>query len=166
MQKGRLTTALDSRSRFRRVMNRQRSYNCAGISIRLETLTATNGRLLNLGRKLLRLSLGAAFICAGALHFVFTDFMTRMIPPAFPEPRALVFISGLAEIILGCFVFVPSYRRTARWGLIALLVSVFPANLWMALHPEQFPEIYPSLAWIRLPFQLLFIGWVLAATKD
>lgn len=107
--------------------------------------------------------LGLMFIVQGINHFVSVDFFVRMMPAYLPEPTLLVYLSGLAEVGLGALVLSPRTRRWAGWGLLALLVAVFPANLQMALHPEQWPEL-PALAlYARLPFQLVFAYWVYAS---
>jgi len=106
-----------------------------------------------------RVLLGVFFIAAGANHFRQPAFYASIVPPFFPSAGLLVVLSGLAEIALGAAVLVPSSRVWAAWGLIALLVAVFPANLYMAWHPERFPAIAPALLWLRLPLQGVFIAW-------
>lgn len=102
--------------------------------------------------------LGAGFIVAGCLHFSFPLLYVKIMPPALPWPMALVYISGLAEIGLGALMFT-RFAPWAAWGLIALLVAVFPANVYMALHPELFPKIPTAALWGRLPLQGVFIAW-------
>lgn len=82
-----------------------------------------------------------------------------MMPPYLPWPLFLVYLSGILEIILGIMVIVPKLTRIAGWGLITLLIAVFPANIHMALNPDLFPSISPIALWIRLPFQAVFIAW-------
>jgi len=102
---------------------------------------------------------GLLFVLAGLNHFRVTDFYLRMMPPYLPWHLALVYVSGIAEIALGALLLVPRLQRLAAWGLIALLVAVFPANVHMAVHPELFPEFDAALLWWRLPVQALLIGW-------
>ena len=78
--------------------------------------------------------------------------------PYLPWPVALVYISGVAEILLGTLLMLPRTSRLAGWGLIALLVAVFPANIHMALHPELYPTMSPRALWIRLPLQGVLIA--------
>ena len=103
--------------------------------------------------------LGVFFVGAGVLHFVKPDFYLKMMPPYLPWHLGLVYLSGVCEIGLGILVVIPNYTRLAAWGLIALLVAVFPANLYLATHPEIMPNASPTAHLVRLPFQLVFIAW-------
>ncbi|HEY3674656.1 MAG TPA: MauE/DoxX family redox-associated membrane protein [Candidatus Tumulicola sp.] len=105
--------------------------------------------------------LGALFIAAGANHFVHPAFYQRIVPPSFPSPALLVVISGIAEIAGGFGVLIPVTRKAAGIGLIALLVAVFPANIYMAQHPELYCDIASATTLdIRLPLQAVLIAWV------
>ncbi len=112
-----------------------------------------------------RLLAGPFFVGAGALHFVIPRTYRRIVPPYIPAPEAMVYASGVAEIVGGVGLMSENTRRAAGWWLIATLIAVFPANLHMALHPDDFPEIPGGAAtlWARLPFQGVFISWVLGA---
>jgi len=98
-------------------------------------------------------------MAAGVMHFLWTGFYVRIMPPWLPWHRELVVLSGISEAALGLLLLVPRYTRYAAWGLIALLIAVFPANLHMALNPEAFAEFDPSMLWFRLPLQGLLILW-------
>jgi uncharacterized membrane protein len=74
-------------------------------------------------------------------------------------------VSGAVEIVLGVLLLVPRHTVTAAWGLILLLIAVFPANVQMALHPETFPEFGPAALWLRLPLQGVLIAWAWWVTK-
>ncbi len=121
-----------------------------------------NRRGTSKARSVLRLIAAVAFIAAGANHFRNPGFYIRIIPPGFPSPQELVAISGVAEIVGGLGLLIRSLRRAAGWGLIALLVAVFPANLYMALEPKQFADLHwPAwVLWARLPLQAVFVAWV------
>jgi uncharacterized membrane protein len=121
--------------------------------------------MLNL-RPLGRWLFGLSFIVAGAAHFVLTPFYVAIMPPYLPWPRELVYLSGLAEIGLGALLLVPRFTRLAGWGLIALLIAVFPANLHMALNPQLYPFAPPLLLYLRLPLQLVLIAWAYAYTRS
>ena len=105
------------------------------------------------------------FVAAGVNHFVDTPFYESITPPYLPWPYALVIISGIAEIVLGVALLVPKSSRLAAWGLIALLIAVFPANIYMALNPNLFPTIPVVALWIRVPVQGLLILWAYWYTR-
>ncbi len=112
-------------------------------------------------RKGMRFLAAFGFIGAGANHFQNLAFYERIIPPGFPSPRALVVISGLAEISGGVGLLIPRLRRPAGIGLIALLIAVFPANIYMAIDPNRSGIGFPRWAlWTRLPLQGVMIAWV------
>ena len=103
---------------------------------------------------------GIFFIAAGIFHFVRPAPYLAMMPPWLPEPGLLVAVSGLAEIAGGLGVLIGRFRRLAAWGLIALLVAVFPANLHVALHGWPGTDFPRWVLWLRLPFQAAFIWLV------
>ena len=110
-------------------------------------------------RSLLRWVAAVFFILAGLNHFWQPHFYERIVPPGFPSPPVLVFISGLAEIAGGIGLLISAWRRRAGWGLILLLLAVFPANIYMAFRPETF-GLTPWMLWARLPLQVVLIVWV------
>lgn len=100
------------------------------------------------------------FIAAGVNHFVSPGVYLKIMPDYLPWQLALVYVSGFFEVLGGVGLAVPRLRRAAGWGLIALLVAVFPANVEMVLHADRFPEI-PFWALVaRLPLQGVLIAWV------
>ena len=113
-------------------------------------------------KTILRWVLTVFFVAAGANHFINPAPYVAMMPAALPAPWALVYISGVAEILGGLGLILPATRRLAAWGLIALLVAVFPANLNMAInHLPLGSKTLPAWAlWGRLPLQLVLIAWV------
>lgn len=106
-----------------------------------------------------RCVLGGLFVAAGANHFFNKPFYVQIMPPSIPAPRLMVELSGAAEMGLGALMLSGRLTRTAGWGLIALLVAVFPANVYMARHPERFPNIPLALLGWRLPFQAVLMAW-------
>ena len=118
-----------------------------------------------LARKLALLVLSAFFVLGGANHFLNPDFYVGMMPPYLPAHPALVSVSGVFEMLGGIGVLVPNVRARAGWGLVLLLVAVFPANLHMALNPELFPDFSSVALYTRLPFQALFVAWAYWATR-
>ena len=109
--------------------------------------------------------LGILFVLGGANHFYHTDFYVRIMPPYLPWHRELVYLSGVFEVLLGALLLVPRFTTPAAWGLSALLIAVFPANLHMALHPEQYPEFGLLGLWLRLPLQGVLIAWAYWLTR-
>ena len=108
---------------------------------------------------------GVLFVLAGLNHFRNPQFYVRIMPPYLPWHLELVYLSGAAEVALGVLLLVPRYSRLAAWGLIALLVAVFPANLHMAMNTADYPAIAPWLLWARLPLQGLLIAWAYWFTR-
>lgn len=112
-----------------------------------------------------RYLIGALFIVAGINHFVMPRMYMSIMPDYLPRPRLLVLLSGVAEVIGGLLALFPRTQRLARGSLTALLIAVFPANLHMAVHAEQFPKLPAWLLWVRLPLQAVLIGWVWWSTE-
>jgi uncharacterized membrane protein len=103
--------------------------------------------------------LALIMVAAGVNHFRNPRFYLRMMPPALPWHGPIVFWSGVAEVLLGLGLAVPQTQRLAAWGLIALFVAVFPANIHMTTHPEKFRKIPTWVLWLRLPLQGVLILW-------
>ena len=119
-------------------------------------------RLARFKRPLLYV-MGPGYVVAGILHFVVPELYVQIIPPILPAPLALVYLSGVAEIAVGIGVLIPRTRRYAAWATIALLVAIFPANVYMATSMVAIDGIGgdPSAAvrWGRLPLQGVLILW-------
>ena len=106
--------------------------------------------------------MGLLYVIAGTTHFANTNFYLRIMPDYLPWHLGLVYLSGAFEILLGVLVVVPSTTRLAAWGLIALLIAVFPANIHMAVHQIPMQEgaaPNPVALLLRLPFQAVLIAW-------
>jgi len=118
-------------------------------------------------RRVLLLLLALFFVSAGLLHFLRPEFYLQIMPPSLPWPLALVYISGGCEILGGCAILPARTRRLAGYGLIALLVAVFPANIYMLMHPAPVAgwDVPIWLLWARLPLQGVLIAWVWWATR-
>ncbi len=102
---------------------------------------------------------------AGVNHFRAPDAYVAIMPPALPRPLELVYLSGVAEIVGGIGVMWPRARRMAGWGLILLLIAVFPANVYALMNGMKIGEtVVPTWAlWARLPLQGVLMWWVWAA---
>ena len=107
-----------------------------------------------------RAPLAALFVTTGTLHFVTPEPFVSIVPEALPAPLALVYASGVAELLGGLGLLSSRTARPAGWWLIATLLAIFPANIGMALHPERHPSIPEALLWVRLPLQGLLILWI------
>jgi uncharacterized membrane protein len=107
------------------------------------------------------------YIAGGALHFIKPEVYLSIMPPYIPWHPAMVRVSGTFEILGGLGLFLPATRRAAAWGLVALLIAVFPANLYMAMHPIEAGAVGVAsvLRWGRLPLQLVLIWWLLWCTR-
>ena len=110
-------------------------------------------------RAVMKWLFAALFVAAGVAHFLRADFYVAIMPPYLPWHLPLVYVSGVAEVALGVLLLVPRVQTVAAWGLIALLVAVFPANVHMATHADSFPSFHPAVLWARLPLQGVLIAW-------
>jgi uncharacterized membrane protein len=115
-------------------------------------------------RRILLYVMSAFYVTAGFNHLMNPGFYLAIIPPGLPDPEWLNLLSGLAEIVLGVFLLEPRVRFLAAWGIVALLVAVFPANLYVALENVGVPGGEPGTGnavvnWVRLPFQAVFVAW-------
>lgn len=86
-------------------------------------------------------------------------------PAYLPWHEALVYLSGVLEMAFGALLFVRPIARPAAWGVLVLMIAVFPANVQMALHTELYPQFSPVMLWLRLPFQLLLLAWAYWLTR-
>jgi len=111
--------------------------------------------------------MGAAYIYIGIQHFIDPDFFLAIMPDYLPLHLEAVYLSGVFEILLGGMLLFKKYRKVAGWGLIALLIAVFPANVYLAQNElaQQALDISQTTAIVRLPFQALFIGLAYWHTK-
>ena len=116
----------------------------------------------------LRALLAAFFILAGVMHFLRPSFYMEIMPPYLPYHAELIYISGVCEILGGFGILIPAVRRPAGFGLIALLIAVFPANIYMATHniENEGITLYSLLLLLRLPLQVVFIAWAYWCTKS
>lgn len=103
-------------------------------------------------KTILRWIMALFYVAAGANHVLRPQLYLELMPPYLPWHLELVYLSGAAEIALGCGVLVPRFRRFSGWGLIALLIAVFPANINAAIH--HFRAVPDWILLGRLPLQL------------
>jgi uncharacterized membrane protein len=119
-------------------------------------------------KRVLRWLLAVFMTLAGLNHFLSPATYVGMMPAVLPAPLALVYLSGIAEIATGLGLLVRRTRKLAAWGLIALLVAVFPANINMAVNalPLGDQSVPQWALWARLPLQLVLIAWAYLFTRD
>ncbi len=98
------------------------------------------------------------YILAGINHFVSPGFYIKIIPPFLPFKKIINWVSGLAEIVLGVLLFIPEYQSLAAYGIIALLIAVFPANIYHLMKGLRKHKMVWVLA-LRLPLQGVLIWW-------
>jgi uncharacterized membrane protein len=116
--------------------------------------------------------MGLFYVAAGIGHFTTPGFFRQIVPPVLPAPGLIVALSGVAEIVLGALVMVPATRRMAAWGIIALLVAVYPANIYQALYnpilvdpPAWMGQPSQMALWLRLPMQFVLLYWAWRYTR-
>ncbi len=119
-------------------------------------------------RRVSLLLLAAFFVFAGINHFGKPDFYVAIMPPYLPAHLELVYVSGGFEILGGLGVLLTATRSLAGWGLIALLLAVYPANIHMVLNPDAFVDGGTPLwaLYLRLPLQFVMIAWAWWSTRE
>jgi uncharacterized membrane protein len=118
------------------------------------------GKIRTISKYLLALFM----VGAGMMHFIKPDFYLNIMPPYLPLHLELVYLSGFFEIALGVLLVIPRLSRFAAWGIIALLIAVFPANIYVYQNQEVLPAP-PILHFLRLPLQGVFILWAYWHTR-
>ncbi len=118
-------------------------------------------------KEILRVFLAISMIVAGITHFVRPEQYARIVPPQLPYPFEIVYISGFFEILGGIGLLIPIVSVAAAWGLVALFIAVFPANINMTVNNIPIDGIPHNqvLYWARLPFQAVLIAWAWWYTK-
>ncbi len=119
-------------------------------------------------KEILRGILAVCITIVGITHFIRPEQYARIVPPQLPHPVALVHISGVFEILGGIGLVIPWISVAAAWGLIALFIAVFPANINQAMNSIPIAGIphHPILYWVRLPFQAVLIAWAWWYTRN
>lgn len=113
-------------------------------------------------RKISLVVLAVFFTVAGAYHFISPATYRPLMPGYLPWHLGLIYLSGAAEMAGGIGIVLPKWRRLAGWGLIALLIAIFPANLHMLMNdvPLSGKPVPAWILWVRLPLQGVLIAWV------
>ena len=102
--------------------------------------------------------MGIFYIIVGIKHFQDPSWFVQIVPPILPYKYELVYISGFFEVLLGILLMIPKFQSIAAKGLMALLICVYPANIYLAQTNGVALGVSPLIAWGRLPFQFVFIG--------
>ena len=123
---------------------------------------------MSLFKKITIYFMSSAYIYVGIRHFIDPDFFLAIMPDYLPFHKEAVYVSGIFEILLGGMLLFPKSRKVAGWGLIFLLIAVFPANIYLAQNEaaQQAIDISQTAAIVRLPFQALFIGLAFWHQRD
>ncbi|HMI88048.1 MAG TPA: hypothetical protein VK550_28385 [Polyangiaceae bacterium] len=112
------------------------------------------------------LGLMAAAYAAGGIHeLIATDVYLRLMPPSLVSPLFLIYLSAVVKFVLVVGLLVPGTRRLAAWGFIALLVAMFPANVYIAAWSAAREGLPVSLMWLRVPLQFVFMLWAYWHTR-
>ncbi len=105
------------------------------------------------------------YTVAGFNHFIHPETYLEIVPLWLPEPAFLVLLSGIAEVMLGLALLWPKTRRFAAWGIILLLIAVFPANIQMVFNWHQTHHPQEWIVWARLPVQGVLVWWAWQYTR-
>ena len=106
------------------------------------------------------------YMNVGLKHFIEPEWFLQIMPPNFPHHYEAVYWSGFFELLFGFLLINPMTRQLAGWGIIFVMITVFPANLYLAVTDGEAMNISKELAWGRLPFQYVFIGLAFWHAKD
>ncbi len=103
--------------------------------------------------------MAALYFFTGVMHFRYPKVFGKIIPPILGNKKLINTLSGAAEIILAVALLIPGITEYAAWGVIALLVAVFPANIYHLQQKGAGMKIPIWLLWLRLPLQGVLIYW-------
>ncbi len=124
---------------------------------------------LRLWKTVARYTMGILFVLASTMHFTASEAELKIIPTFLPLRREALYITGVLEFLGGVGLFVPNRKvqRASAWGLVGLLVAIFPANVYQAVAHIKLGGFMnsPLYLWGRLPFQAVFISWALWCTS-
>jgi uncharacterized membrane protein len=114
-----------------------------------------------------RIATGLTFIFTGATHFLASGKFMEMMPPVIPAPLLMIYASGFFEMLGGIGLIIPATKRPAAYALAALFIAVFPANIYVAYNNVQLGGFmnYSFYQWLRLPLQIVLIGWTMWFTR-
>lgn len=122
------------------------------------------GGMRNAERNAAKIGITLLFLLTGVAHFIITQPMSQMIPPPIPFKVAIVYITGVLEIA-GAIGIWTALRKQAAWGLMLLVIGVFPANIYTALTGVVIAGQHTDASYliVRVPFEILLVMWVYVA---
>ena len=123
-----------------------------------------DGKRMSRTKTVFKYLLAIFMVVAGTMHFVMPEFYLKIMPPYMPFHLELVYLSGFCEGALGVLLLFPRFSRLAAWGIFALLIAVFPANIYLYQHQELLPAS-PIVHLLRLPLQGVFLFWAYWHTR-
>ncbi len=106
------------------------------------------------------------FFVGGISHFTQPEFFLAIMPPYIPWHLPIVYVSGALEVVFALALLPPASRQMAGNLLIALTIAVTPANIYMWLNPERFPDVEPALLSVRLVIQVLLLALIWWCTRN
>lgn len=112
-----------------------------------------------------RIAMSVMLLLTGIGHFIYPAGMALMLPDFIPFKMELIYFTGLIEIAAAIGLLIPRIQKLTAWLLIIFLISIFPANIYAAIHhvnlqTATYDGSGLSYLWFRVPLQILFIGWV------
>lgn len=119
---------------------------------------------MTLAKSVSKYVLAIFMIGAGTMHFVNPDYFLKIVPPYLPLHEEIVLVSGICEFLLGVLLLFPRCSSMAAWGIMALLIAVFPANIYVYQHQEILPAS-PVIHFLRLPLQGVLVLWAFWHTR-
>lgn len=105
------------------------------------------------------------YAAAGVNHFVHTRTYTAIMPPHWSHPVGWVLFTGAAEVAGAVGLLIPQTRRSAAWGIIAMLVVYFDVHIYMLVHADLFHTVPLWALWLRIPLQFVLIAWAWIYTR-
>ena len=116
-------------------------------------------------KRILLFVMALFYVAAGINHFLNTRTYERIVPSFLPFPVAIVYISGVLEVLFGILLIPFATRQLAAWLIVLLLIAIFPANIQMALNSWRRHDPQLWIIIVRLPLQILLIAWAYMYTK-
>ncbi len=109
-----------------------------------------------------RAGLSVMFLFTAFAHFnSMRHDLARMLPPSVPRPLAVIYLTGVCEVLGAIGLQIPSTRIPAAAALILFLIAVLPANIHAARSGLTLRGKPATPLMVRIPIQCLFISLIL-----